>query len=501
LHIAIIQNLLNKHFALEPENLVREALELCELMAGDLTSFQDRLLWSGFATEFGTRLAFTAHRAGDPQTVGLAFEHGQALSLKASVLGPMREKLLTLRAQAQENPGFSQQQELDELEAFIADDSVHWTMPRLEEGELAIGWAVAESETLVITYRGSLDGTIVGSHLLPVGAKPLWEGQPNGKQVRTRPSWNGILRRFKNLSQVLDTCPLDLLNALFPTEVRSQIAVSKRVYLLPTGDLLDVPMRALRLPDGELLFRNATPSYPLSLDLMIRARKAPRLAGEMPLLFGINDYGDNIPLVDPERATVRAGLSALTHAVPEVEAVAGLHGVTPDKLLTDQDATLGRMKAEWWKSKWLHIAVHGEFNPRDVYKSRLFLYNENGVLDSITLGELMADRLRIQKEGGVQTKVVFLACCFGGKGTAIGGEGEVSIAYALLSNGVQCVVAAQWAAVDKVAHDLMIATHEHWLTGATIAESVLAAQVEVGRSTPVEEAMVFNVFGDGTVRL
>jgi tetratricopeptide (TPR) repeat protein len=500
-HLRVIRDLLNGQFADEAQLLMKEALEVCELMAGELRSFQDRLLWSRFATEFGTRLAFAAHHAGDRQTGGLAFEHGQALSLKASVLGPLREKMLDLQAQARENPEFAKQEELRELEAFIADDSLDWTLPRLEAGELAIGWAVEETETLVVTYRGSEDGTVVESHLVPVGSVPLWEGQPNGKQVRTRPSWNGILRRFKNLSRVLDTCPLDLLDALFPSEVRAQIAEAQQVYLLPTGNLLDVPMRAIRLSDGELLFRNATPSYPLSLDLMLRARKAPRLAGETPLLFGINEYGDEIPSVDPDRAIVRAGLSTLTHAVPEVEAVAGLHGVTPDKLLTEQDATLGRMKAEWWKSRWLHIAVHGEFNPYDVYSSRLFLYNENGVLDSITLGELMADRLRIQKEGGVQTKVVFLACCFGGKGTAIGGEGEVSIAYALLSNGVQCVVAAQWAAVDKVAHDLMIATHKHWLTGATIAESVHAAQVEVGKSTPVEHATVFNVFGDGTVRL
>jgi CHAT domain-containing protein len=282
---------------------------------------------------------------------------------------------------------------------------------------------------------------------------------------------------------------------LFPEAIRQEVAQATRVFLMPGPTLMDVPFGVLKDEDGGFVFAGKEVAYPLSLGLLERARQSPAVAADHPMLMGIDDYG--------------AGpWPKLEHAVREVQTIKDTHAVPAERLLCNLDARKQRLLDSWNKSAWVHLALHGEVDPYDMYRTCLVLYDDNGALAEVTLGELLSDRLALAQRGGVATKVIYLGCCFSGTGAYLPGEGRASLAYAFLSAGVKCVVAASWAAHDEASEWIMSRAHELWRGGSTVAGALTRAQHELAQDNlpnrlaalHPEHYGAFCVYGDGGVK-
>lgn len=257
-------------------------------------------------------------------------------------------------------------------------------------------------------------------------------------------------------------------------------------------------MWALRKADGKLLFAGKAPDLPLSLTAWAATRLRDQVRrGTRRLMYGINDYGAR-----PTTAN-RTYRCNLTHAVPEIRAIADIHALSDEERETDvradQEATLESLKESWRHAAWIHLAVHGHVDLEDVSQTQLILYKD-GQLEGLTLRSLLTEY--VSREGLAAPEVVFLSACFTAAGGVIGGEGRMSVAYAFLHAGVRCVVAAQWAADDAAARRQMCRTHELLKEGHTVAQALQQMQEEeyaAGRHA--SQSAMFVVCGDGQTRL
>jgi hypothetical protein len=391
--------------------------------------------------------------------------------------------------------------------------SVSDILSEVREGDLFLSWLVGEEQTILFAVsRMHGEPATVEAVVIEVGSEPQWE--PEGEPPRlTKPSWSSLIRPLRSPWSEANSTDTILRDLLFPQAVRELIRQSKWVHLVPDGDLMELPMWALRDEDGDLIFGEKTPDLPLSLTSWAASRMRARAdAGDLEILYGINDYGEartegetvQLERIEPPlgfKDDFRRGRRNLKHAVPEVEQIAKLHGLSQkDHVRTDKDANKQSLKREWRSARWLHLAMHGRVDLRDVGQTELLLYEGNQIT-GLTLNELISD-FGAGQDIGVP-EVVFLSACFSAAGGVLGAEGRMSVAYALIHAGVRCVVAVQWAANDLRAKEQMCATHELLVKGYGVSEA-LAIMQSRERTRPGADARdwaMFVAYGDGSVNI
>lgn len=152
----------------------------------------------------------------------------------------------------------------------------------------------------------------------------------------------------------------------------------------------------------------------------------------------------------------------------EGERIAAMYGVTA---VTGEAATRESFIQGSKDSALIHYAGHADSDAGDSYGA-LLLARRDGDTGILPASEIA--RLSLP-----QHPLVILAACGTFRGEAIHVAGMSSIARAFLLAGARAVVGTLWEVDDDVAAQLFLRLHEHLRAGASPANAVRAAQLEM----------------------
>lgn len=164
-------------------------------------------------------------------------------------------------------------------------------------------------------------------------------------------------------------------------------------------------------------------------------------------------------------------------------------GVTP---LVGPDATEERVRAEMGKYRVLHFACHGSLEARDSLRNGLVLAAEpagsayDGILQS---REIIGMKLCAQ--------LTVLSACDTGRGTAKGGDGLQSVAWAFRAANCPSVIASHWQVDDEATGAMMTTLYGSLAKGLPKDKALQAAALKVMQShrSPYYWA-AFDLIGD-----
>jgi CHAT domain-containing protein len=165
-------------------------------------------------------------------------------------------------------------------------------------------------------------------------------------------------------------------------------------------------------------------------------------------------------------------LSPLSGAEAEGEWVASQLAGT---LLRGSAATESAIKQRLPGASLVHLATHGyayssEARARDSFIALAPAAGEDGLL---TMGEVL-DALP-----SLSAELVVLSACQTGLGDLKQAEGTVGLQRAFLAKGARSVLVSLWSVSDEATGLLMKSFYRHWQAGASKAEALRRAQLEV----------------------
>ncbi len=216
--------------------------------------------------------------------------------------------------------------------------------------------------------------------------------------------------------------------------VRAELAGVARLYVVPAGILNLLPFAALLDGDRPLVEDFAVSVLPAASALGYVRRAMP--ASPKLLAIGNPAFG--------------AGLAPLPAAEAEAQAVAALFPGARTWL--GADAKEARLKKEIAQVDLLHLATHGEPNPRAPMFSALHLAPGDGDDGRLEVHEVLALDLH--------ASLVVLSACqtavqTGQRGELPAGEEFIGLVAALLEAGAASVVASLWSVADQSTAELM----------------------------------------------
>jgi CHAT domain-containing protein/tetratricopeptide (TPR) repeat protein len=250
--------------------------------------------------------------------------------------------------------------------------------------------------------------------------------------------------------RLLDDRKLRRLYDLLLAPVWDQVQDKRVLYVMPHGPLHYLPFGALCRPDGRRLVHADHPRLahaPSATVLLRHCCGSPSTASRSCLALGYNGQGP----------------TALRHAEGEAQAIARLWngkawaGDGPKKTLLQQAAGGYRV---------LHLACHGQFNPRDALGSSLTL----GAEDRLTAAEII-EHLRLDAD------LVILSACHSGVSHIARGDELVGFIRAFMSAGASSLVVTQWQVADVSTRIVMERFHQNLIAGMSWAEGLQRAQI------------------------
>lgn len=165
-------------------------------------------------------------------------------------------------------------------------------------------------------------------------------------------------------------------------------------------------------------------------------------------------------------------------AEPVLEQIGLLAGGLPISIQTMRDPTLDGLEDALRAARphILHFMGHGDYDQTQE-EGRIALLDEDGG------ARWVSDRLfaEILQHSGVIPRLVVLHSCDGGRVDYR--ANFAGMAPQLIRNGVQCVVAMQYAVTNRVAIDFSTAFYRHLSAGAPVDEAVQEGRWRVTRPT------------------
>lgn len=261
------------------------------------------------------------------------------------------------------------------------------------------------------------------------------------------------------------------LHALLIEPVRTALPTSPGALLtvVPHGPLMNLSFAALRSAGGRYLLEDYTLHYVPAgalLDFTTPRRRPDGRTG--PLLL----VADPDP---PSRPALDGPLARLPGARREVRAVAGLEARADTTMLVGAEATEGAVRARVGGPAVLHFATHAIVRDADPFTSFLALSagsdagDDDGVLSAQDVYGLP-----------LQADLVVLSACQSAGGT-VRGDGVATFARAFLYAGAAALVASVWDVADEPTPRLLPAFYRAWQGGATKAQALRQAQLELLR--------------------
>jgi CHAT domain-containing protein len=232
-----------------------------------------------------------------------------------------------------------------------------------------------------------------------------------------------------------------------------------RLLIVPNDVLHYLPFGALRSSAGRWVVEDfALATLPSASVLRYLVAKSAG-ASDRALVVGNPDLGAGLALRWAER---EAG-------------IVGQREPGSTTVLTRGDATEARVKALIETAGFIHFATHGELSEADPLSSALLLVPGGGEDGRLEVRELFGLDLH--------ARLVVLSACETGLGTLSRGDELVGLQRAFLYAGTPAVVTTLWKVDDRASYELIRAFYDD-LKGASVAESLRAAQLETMRAFP-----------------
>ena len=223
------------------------------------------------------------------------------------------------------------------------------------------------------------------------------------------------------------------------------------IYLVPYGELHDLPLHTLTLEGEPLIERNPVCYAPASAVLRHTLRgDGPGFTGGTAAVLG--DSRGNLPAAREEAVTV-----------------ARLLGVHPS---LGADVTRAALMDAFRGQTTVHFAGHGELSTADGFASGLDLAGTDVLRAGDMLGQPCAARLAV------------LSGCDTGVSELRPGDEAVGLIRALLLSGVRSVLASQWQVSDVSTSELLCRFHEAAGDPGVSAAEALQRAVRAVRADP-----------------
>ncbi|MDY7092580.1 MAG: CHAT domain-containing tetratricopeptide repeat protein [Acidobacteriota bacterium] len=246
----------------------------------------------------------------------------------------------------------------------------------------------------------------------------------------------------------------DLYRALI-APLEPHLSGFEELIVVPHGPLHELPFAALVNPDtGRYLIEERSLLFQPSLATFLQLGHL-----ETELTGGARVLGAPEEL-DPS-------LSELDYARDEVHRIAGLLGV---EALLGPESRESRLVEAKDTVDLIHIAAHGEVNPRNPAFSRLALAPGEGEDGYLEVHEILT-RLNLR---GVN--LVVLSACESSLGSRNEGDDVISLARAFLYAGSPGVVSTLWKVDDQASARLMSVFYDSLLSGDSVAKALRVAQ-------------------------
>jgi CHAT domain len=241
------------------------------------------------------------------------------------------------------------------------------------------------------------------------------------------------------------------LHELLISPVEEEIAGAKTVAIIPSGHLHYLPFAGLARP------AESGPEFLIQRKQVVVLSKASDLA----LLDGTPKTAGNLAAFgNPD-----GSLPGAAKEVAEIKEV-----FPSSSVALGASATKERLRSESAQAKYLHLATHGTLNNRNPNASFITMAGaaEGGRLHPSEIFELPLSGARL----------VTISACSTALGRANPGAEVTSLAEAFWVAGAPSVVASLWKVSDDSTRELMVDFYGHLKSGATLAESLQAAQIK-----------------------
>jgi len=132
--------------------------------------------------------------------------------------------------------------------------------------------------------------------------------------------------------------------------------------------------------------------------------------------------------------------------------------------------------------KYIHIATHGILNDSIPRLSGLVFASPNSSAGAIEVKDDKNSGILYNGEIqnlNLEADLLVLSACETGMGKIINGEGIMSLTHSFLTTGVPNVVLSLWKVGDKSTMELMVQFYAHFLEGATYAEALRKAKLNL----------------------
>jgi CHAT domain-containing protein/Tfp pilus assembly protein PilF len=261
------------------------------------------------------------------------------------------------------------------------------------------------------------------------------------------------------------------------------LAGKHRLIVVPDGPLWELPVQALRNPQGHYVLEGHAVFYVPSLTVLreiVRSRGTrPKTSEGTTVLAFANPALGKEAVARVKAVFMDESLDPLPEAEEQVRALQRMYGARVTAYV-GPDAREDRFKAESGKHQVLHLATHGIMNDRSPMYSHLLLAQpgdaskEDGLLEAWELMNL-----------DLKADLAVLSACETGRGRVGKGEGMIGLAWALFVAGVRTTAVSQWKVRSDSTANLMVEFHRQLRArsnssgGIGAAEALRAAALEV----------------------
>jgi CHAT domain-containing protein/Flp pilus assembly protein TadD len=252
--------------------------------------------------------------------------------------------------------------------------------------------------------------------------------------------------------------------------LRSKIR-QKRLMIVPHGELHYVPFAALY---DEKRSKYLVEDYPITY---VPSASTIRFLREKDSPVG----GGALVLGDP----VTASQPRLRGAGREAQTVAGKLHTTAILGEAAQESLLYRLDG---KIDLLHIAAHGTYDATSPLFSAIHLAEGHGENGQLNVDEIQS---KLDLSG---VNLVVLSACRSGFGNPGGGDEIIGLTRSILYAGSPGVIATLWDISDEATPPLIDKFYDHLLAGATAADALRAAQVEMLRDPDLRDPRFWAAF-------